>query len=192
MKQLLEQIIKDQNQLTEVNWKAMAGGALIAANLLTNTPNVDAKVQPSITQAEKQIDIDKLLNAIKQIESSGGRDTRTRYEPGIERQLRRRFSKLSKHVQEAIGKYGYHAMATSYGPYQVLASTAYDLGYSGNLEDLKKEEISREIAKKFLNKLMGSSKTSKVEDIISAYNAGLGGIGNNPEYIQKVVKHYKG
>ena len=88
MKQLLETIIKDQNQLTEVNWRAIGTGTLIAANLLTATPNVDAKVQPSITQAEKQIDINKLLNAIKQIESSGGRDTRTRYEPGIERQLR--------------------------------------------------------------------------------------------------------
>ena len=191
MKQLLEHIITEQSQLTEVNWKAMAGSALIAANLLTGVPNVDAKAQSSITQAEKRIDIDKLLYAIKQVESSGGSDTRTRYEPGVEKQLRARFDKLNSNTREAIKKYGYNAIATSYGPYQLLGSTAYDLGFNGEVEDLKDETISEMLARKLIKKLINSSRTKKVEDVVSAYNAGLGNIGKNPSYIDKVLKYYQ-
>ena len=44
MKELIEQIKRDQDQLNEVNWRQLAGGALIAANLLTGVPgNADAK-----------------------------------------------------------------------------------------------------------------------------------------------------
>lgn len=195
MKQLLEQIQRDQDQLTEVNWRQLAGGALIAANLLTGVPgNVDAKTtkprQASVTQAEQNIDLNKLLHAIKQVESSGGKDTRVRYEPGVEKQLRKRFHKLNPNTKKAIEKYGYRALATSYGPYQLLASTVYDMGYSGDVETLKQDEVNKEWALRYIKNLRNSSKTQKVEDVISAYNAGLGRIGTNPHYINNVIGHY--
>ncbi len=190
MKKLLEQLIETQNNLDELNWRKAAGGALLAASLL-GVPNVAQAAKPvKVTQAEAQIDIDKLLDAIRQVESSGGKDTRTRYEPGVEKQLVKRYNILMPNTASAIDKYGYSAIATSYGPYQLLASTAFDLGYKGTLEDLKKEEVSRGLAKKYIQKLMRSSRTKKVEDIVSAYNAGLGGISTNPSYIAKVMKYY--
>jgi hypothetical protein len=193
MKELLEYIItRKQTPIEEYNFKRAFGTAALAGALLMNTPtNVDAKPQTSITQAEKQINMDKLLNAIREVESSGGSDTRTRYEPGVERQLRSRFDKLNKHTQEAIKKYGYKAIASSYGAYQLLASTAYDIGFTGDLEDLKNEEVSKKLVTKLIHNLINSSKTKTVEDVISAYNAGLGGIGKNPGYISKVLKYYK-
>jgi hypothetical protein len=190
MKELLEQLIETQNNLDELNWRKAAGGALLAASLL-GVPNIAQAARPvKVTQAEAQIDINKLLDAIKQVESSGGKDTRTRHEPGVEKQLIKRYDVLNPNTASAIDKYGYSAIATSYGPYQMLASTAFDLGYEGTLEDLKKEEVSRELAKKYTQKLIKSSRTKKVEDVISAYNAGLGRIGTNPGYIDKVIKYY--
>ena len=198
MKELIESIQRDQNQLTELNWRSMAGGALLAASLLAGSPgDADAKTtkhhhhHTSVTQAEQKIDLDKLLDAIKQVESSDGTNITPRHEPGVEKQLRKKFRHLNKNVQGAIEKYGYSAIATSYGPYQLLASTCYNMGYQGEVEALKQDSVSKEWAKKYVQQLRNSSRTKKVEDIISAYNAGLGGIGKNPNYVRQVMHHYK-
>lgn len=55
MRKLLEQIQQDQSQLTEINWRQLAGGTLLATNLLTGVPSVDAKA----TVPQKQYQVDK-------------------------------------------------------------------------------------------------------------------------------------
>jgi hypothetical protein len=140
---------------------------------------------------KQNIDIDKLVDAIKSVESSGGRDTRTRYEPGVERQLRQRFNHLKPVVQAAIKRFGFKRMATSYGSHQLLASTAFDIGFQGDPEGLAEEETNTFFCKKLLETFIHSSKTQTLEDVISAYNAGLGRIGKNPDYVKKVMNYYK-
>jgi len=54
MKELLEQLIRDQNQLTEIDWRRAAGGALIAANLLTAIPNVAQAAVPKHHHAQAE------------------------------------------------------------------------------------------------------------------------------------------
>ena len=193
MNKLFESIYSDDGveQMFEANWKQAVGTGLVAASLLTGMPQqAAAKQSVSITQEEKGINIENLLHAFKQVESSGGRDTRTRYEAGIEKQLRRDYAKLHTRTKKAIDTYGYKAMATSYGPYQMIGATAYDMGHTGTLEDLKTESVCKEMARKYIIWLMNRAKTTNVKDVISGYNAGIGGIGSNPAYINKVLKHY--
>ena len=179
-------------------------GVLTAGAMIGGVPQVDAAqhqhasqnikhkdTRVDVTNAEISIDRNKLLQAIKQVESSNGIDKKDRYESGVEKQLRDRFSKLGKNTQSAIKQYGFKRVATSYGPYQILASTAYDLGYEGTPEGLRDETINKAVVSGLLSTLIGSKKTQKVEDVISAYNAGLGRIGTNLDYINKVMKLYK-
>lgn len=195
MDALLRELIEAQNQLTEADWKQLAAGAAIAGTLLTGVPNADAKsIKPQhhhVSQVEKQINLEKLMAAIKQVESSGGLNKNSRYEIGIKNSLLKRYNVLNLNVKNAIDKYGVEAVATSYGPWQILASTAYDLGYVGSPIDLSNENVSKKWAIKYINNIINSSKTNNVQDVISAYNAGLGNIGHNPEYIQKVLKYYE-
>ena len=194
IRELYDHIVADKEvqKLCEFNWQGAVATGVAATALAFGSPgSAEAKPTTSITQAEKRIDMAKLLHAIKHIESSGGTDTRTRYEAGIDRLLRKRFTKVSHNLQNAIKKYGFKALATSYGPYQVLASTAYDNGYTGDLEDLKTEQVSKQVATTYINKLIKSGRTHDVKDVVSAYNAGLGRIGTNQNYINKVLHYYK-
>lgn len=180
--------------LLELNWKNAAAGALIGAAALTSPLAVgtaNAGPATTINQAEKDIDTTKLLQAIRHVESSNGMNTGTRYEAGVEKYLKNTYNNQDKRVQDAINKYGYKAVATSYGPYQVLASTAYWLGFNGNIEDLKSENVSKEYAQKYLNWIIKRPKTKTLGDVISAYNAGVGGIGTNQNYVNKVMKYYR-
>lgn len=172
-------------------WKEQLAAGVIATSLALGTPTAaDASNKPRVTNQEADIDLNKLLKAIKQIESSGGVDKRDRYEAGVEKQLRDRFDKLRTSTKEAIKKYGYNKVATSYGPYQIMASTAYDLGFKGSPEELRDEKVSEYWVKELLGDLIQSRKTNNIKDIISAYNAGLGRIGSNPDYVNKVMKYY--
>lgn len=191
LRELIEQIQKDQ--VNEFNWKPALATAAMAGALVTGTPHLSqAANQPkyNITQAEEKIDLEKLLHAIKQVESSGGIDKRDRYESGVDKQLRNRFDRLGNNIKQALKKYGFRRVATSYGPYQILASTAYDLGFTGAPEDLRDENLSKQYVLKLISNNINSPRTSKVEDVISAYNAGLGRIGTNPQYVRKVMKFY--
>lgn len=171
--------------------KAIAGAA-VAGSLLFGTPQpAQAKPPVHVTQKEQKIDLEKLLHAIKQVESSGGIDKRDRYEARIERLIRNRWNKISPYLRQAVQQYGFRRMSSSYGPYQIIASTAYEMGYRGIPEDLRNENVSKPYVIKYLNQIIKSNKTSDVEDVISAYNAGIGGVGINPGYVRKVLKFYK-
>lgn len=184
------------NIVNEAGWKenlALGAAAVGLATGIGAPQQAQAKQihQPSVTQAEEKIDIEKLLFAIKQVESSGGQDTRDRYEPGVAKQLGDRFSKLKPGVQNALKKYGYKRVASSYGPYQILASTAYDLGFDGAPEDLRDEVLSQQYVMKLIQTNVNSSRTRDLPDVVSAYNAGLGRIGKNPGYVNKVMGFYR-
>ena len=73
----------------------------------------------------------------------------------------------------------------------MLASTAFDIGFNGDPEGLAEEATNKFFCKKYLETFIHSSKTHTLEDVISAYNAGLGGIGKNPDYVRKVMNYYK-
>mgnify|MGYP000979461575 CR=1 FL=1 len=168
---------------------------ILAAGLVAGNPSVALAQKPvdnrvQLTNAEMDIDREKLLRAIKKVESSDGVDKRDRYEAGVEKQLRKRLQQLHKNTREAIQKYGFKRVATSYGPWQILASTAYDLGFKGAPEDLRDEKVSKPLVEDLIHNIIFSKRTSKLEDVVSAYNAGLGGIGKNPGYVNKVLGHY--
>ena len=182
--------VKNKLQINEGIGQVLGTAALAGTLLMGNPGDAQAKHQPSVTQQEQKIDIDKLLYSIKQIESSGRVNKRSRYEAGVDRDLRKRFNKLGHNLQNALRKYGFQRVATSYGPYQILASTAYDLGYTGTPENLGNEDLSKQYVMDLVQKIINSSRTERVEDVISAYNAGLGRIGRNPEYVKKVMNHY--
>lgn len=183
----------EYGQMTELNWRHAVAAGITAASLSMANPSLaDAKPLVNVTQAEQKINVEKLMNAIKHVESSGGVNKASRYEKGVEEQLRKRFDKLGQNVKEAIKNYGYKAVASSYGPWQILASTAYDLGYKGAPADLSNENVSKDIVLKYVQKLINSSRTKDVQDVVSAYNAGLGGIHSNPDYVKKVMRFYGG
>ena len=182
---------KEDQDLDEGFGKNLATG-LLATSLALGAPAVALAKKPpvKITQAEKNIDQERLLAAIRKKESSDGKDKRDRYEPGVASDLRDRFDVLYKRTQNAIKKHGVKRVATSYGPYQVIAATAYDLGFTGEPEELRAQDLSKEYAEKYIKWLIKSTKTSNIRDVVSAYNAGLGGIGSNPKYINDVLGHY--
>ena len=184
---------KEVQELLELNWRQAVAGALVGATALTGPISQVAAKEPISVQAQsdKKIDIDKLLYALKQVESSGGVDKQNRYELGVEKYLRKTFTKQDKRVKDAIDKYGFKSVASSYGPYQILASTAYWMGFTGAPNDLKREDVSKQYVTKYINWLINRPQTKTIQDVISAYNAGLGGIGTNSSYINKVLKYYK-
>lgn len=188
MQKLVEHVID------EINARQLAGLAL-AGTLAVGQPSVAGAMNFNPSQysdvVKQNIDIEKLLNATKSVESSGGKDLRPRHEPGVEKQLRNRFNKLKPHVQDAIKRYGFKRMATSYGPYQVLASTAFDMGFNGDPEGVGEPVTSENLARQLFQTFIHSSKTHTLEDVISAYNAGLGRIGKNPDYVRKVMNYYR-
>ena len=180
-------------ELFEVNWKQALGTAVVAGSLMFgNNMVANADAKPTIVQQKVQIDMPKLLHALKQVESSGGTDKRDRYEPKFEEKyLIDNDSNLGSRTKAAIAKYGTKQVATSYGPYQIMAATAYDRGFAGKPEDLRNESTCKTYAEKYINWLLNRPKVKTLEDVISAYNAGAGGVGTNPDYVSKVMKHYK-
>lgn len=187
-------ILVGNSQKLNEGWKEIAASAAIIPALVASSPS-DAlaakhKSTISITNAEKQIDRNRLLDALMHVESSGGINKEDRYERGVEKNLRFRFNKLHNNLKSAIKKYGFKKVSTSYGPWQILASTAYDLGFTGNPEDLRNKEVSSIFVNKYISVLISSNKTKTIRDVISAYNAGLGKIGTNNNYVEKVLSFY--
>ena len=193
MYKLLEHIIHEQ-QLEEFNAKQLAGSLALAGTLALAQPNVAGAMNLNPFQCsdvvKQDININKLLSAIKNVESTNGKNTKTRYEPKVERHLRNKFNTLKPAVQEAIKRFGFKRMATSYGPYQILASTAFDIGFQGDPEGLAEEDTNTFFCKKLLGTFIKNHRTHTLEDVISAYNAGLGRIGKNPDYVKKVTNYY--
>lgn len=126
--------------------------------------------------------LDELANAFMQVESSGGKNARRRFEPGF---LKRYLSKTLEPDFEALAKkYGREAMATSYGPFQVIYRTAYEHGFRGSPEELESPTVNRKyFEKKFLSDY---KKTGNLDAAILRYNG-----GGNPNYVNLVKQHLR-
>jgi hypothetical protein len=128
----------------------------------------------------------RLLWALNRQEASGKAVIGSRYEPGFYR----RYVRGNKKFTALEKRYGGRAIASSYGPWQIMYVTAYEMGYRGNPQDLANAATSLPYVMKyldFLRKKLGDRDRA----VISAYNAGLRGVGTNPVYTGKVIAYLK-
>lgn len=125
--------------------------------------------------------LDELANAFMQVESSGGKNSRRRFEPGF---LKRYLSKtLEPDFESLASKYGREAMATSYGPFQIIYRTAYEHGFRGSPEDLESPQTNRQYFNKIFDSMFRSSG-SNLDKAILRYNG-----GGNSDYLEKVKRY---
>lgn len=137
------------------------------------------KAAPRIQVHSKDV---RLLWALNRQEASGKARIQSRYEPGFYR----RYIKGNQKYSHLETRYGGRAVASSYGPWQIMYLTAYEMGYRGKPEELSRAEISLPYVLKYLEFLRKKLKGNE-RSIISAYNAGPGGVGTNPRYTAKVI-----
>jgi hypothetical protein len=128
----------------------------------------------------------KLLWALNRQEASGKAKIHSRYEPGFYRKYIRGNKKYA-HLEKT---YGARAVSSSYGPWQIMYLTAHEMGYRGKPQALSEPSVSLPYVIKyldFLRKKLGDNERA----VISAYNAGPGGVGTNPGYTSKVIAYLK-
>ncbi|MFT5207392.1 MAG: hypothetical protein ACI9CF_001144 [Candidatus Omnitrophota bacterium] len=128
----------------------------------------------------------RVLWALNQQEASGRQHVRPRHEPGFYR----RYLKDNSLFKAAEDKYGAQAISSSYGPWQIMYTTAVQYGYSGAPEDLSHPATSLPFVLKYIRRLE-SRFDQNLENVISAYNAGPGGVGTNPYYTTRVLSFLK-
>lgn len=127
----------------------------------------------------------RLLWALNRQEASGKAHAKSRYEPGFYRKYVRGEKKYA-HLE---ARYGGRAVSSSYGPWQIMYLTAYNMGYRGKPADLGKADVSLPYVLKYIEYLR--KKLGNDRAVISAYNAGPGGVGTNPGYTSKVIAYLK-
>jgi len=124
----------------------------------------------------------KLLWAINQKEASGRPFVRPRYEPAFYH----RYIAWNIRFREAERRYGSRAVSSSYGPWQIMYSTAVELGYEGPPDHLNHASVSLPYVLRYLNQLRATFDGDMAK-VISSYNAGPGGMGSNPAYTHEVL-----
>jgi hypothetical protein len=91
--------------------------------------------------------IGKIADGVAMVESSGGKNIGPRYEVGFQKKYlegKEPWESLSK-------KYGWKAVSSSYGKFQIMFPVAYELGYRGTPQGLADPEVNRQFfEKKFL------------------------------------------
>lgn len=128
----------------------------------------------------------KILWALNQQEASGRSSVEPRHEPAFyERYLRG-----NGLFRAAEMKYGAKAISSSYGPWQIMYTTAVDMGYRGNPQDLSDPSVSLPYVLRYIDKLR-ERFDGDIQKVISAYNAGPGGVGTNPKYTNRVMSFYQ-
>ncbi len=128
----------------------------------------------------------RVLWALNQQEASGRQYVRPRHEPGFYR----RYLKDNSLFRAAEDKYGAEAISSSYGPWQIMYTTAVQYGYSGAPEDLTHPATSLPYVLKYIRQLQYRFDQN-LENVFSAYNAGPGGVGTNPYYTTRVLSFFK-
>lgn len=162
---------------------------LWAASQILHSGVVDAQsFAPVQIQTAPRIQIRsgdiKLLWALNLQEASGRAKIRSRYEPGFYR----RYVRGNKKYAALEARYGARAVSSSYGPWQIMYLTAYEMGYRGEPEALSDARVSLPYVIKYIDFLRKKLKGDE-RAVISAYNAGPGGVGTNPGYTRKVLSH---
>lgn len=128
----------------------------------------------------------KLLWALNMVEGSGQKKVKSRHEPNFYN----KYLKGKKAWTEHEKKYGAEAIASSYGPWQIMYPTAVQLGYKGTPSALADAKVSLPLVQKMVGNL-SKKFGGDLEKVFSAYNAGEGGVGTNPEYVKKALENYK-
>lgn len=147
-------------------------------------------VQPSENVQQKEVQeqplpqpnqsIDKILNVIKQLESSGGKNSVPRFEPAFLAKYRN-----TKLMSQLIRDYGEKSAASSYGPFQIMLLKAHEMGFRYSPKELSDPNNNRQVAEKIVSQYM--SKGLPIKDIFKRYNGG----GKQADlYSQKAMKLY--
>ena len=129
---------------------------------------------------------EKLLAALIQTES-GGNEHAIRYEPAffkryVEGKSVQTFGACSLDTERM-------ARATSWGPLQIMGAVARELGYQKPFLSQLCGPDGLAMGVLYLQKLAAKFLDSHGwAGVVSAYNAGPGGIGSNPSYIAKVLQ----
>lgn len=161
--------------LSQVLEPAMVGAQSFAPIRIQTTPRLEIRSG----------DI-KLLWALNRQEASGRAKIHSRYEPGFYR----RYVRGNKKYASLEARYGGRAISSSYGPWQIMYLTAYEMGYRGKPQDLSDASVSLPYVIKYIDFLRKKLKGDE-RAVISAYNAGPGGVGTNPVYTRKVTAYLK-
>lgn len=129
----------------------------------------------------------KLLCAICDVES-GFRESAMRYEPKwsylLHEQSYANQLGITTETERQLQKF-------SYGLFQIMGSVLRENGYQEMLPNALDPIVNLTYAIKFIKKLQ--EKLPLADHWISAYNAGIGGVGTNPKYVEKVLyasRHY--
>lgn len=135
-----------------------------------------------------------LIKALMEVETDGGdRAEAARFEPHLVRAVK-------KAHPGAYRRYG-DRLAASYGPMQVLATTALELGMEGPPDRLAQPEIGIFWAIEYLNTRLARpshefvkrlTELDQVRAVADLYNSGNAADANKPiDYIEKVQMAYK-
>ena len=122
--------------------------------------------------------LEELANAVSMVESSGGKNATPRYEPGFQK----RYLQGKPQWEQLAKQYGWQAVSSSYGPYQIMFPTAVDLGFKGTPQQLADPVINRQYFDKKFTK--DFAKTGNVQMALLRYNG-----GGNPNYPNLVMSY---
>lgn len=139
---------------------------------------------------EQPVDGGRLLYTIAGLESTfGQRREFVRFEPGYG--PGGYYYRNAEHVRELWHRYGVLA-ASSFGSFQVMFITAYELGFKGHPIDLQQDMLSAYWAARLIgDRFIARQKASSLREIFDAYNSGNWRDGVIPvNYVTKGVKLY--
>ncbi|MBF0254429.1 MAG: lytic transglycosylase domain-containing protein [Candidatus Omnitrophica bacterium] len=126
----------------------------------------------------------RLLWALNAQEASLRRFVMPRYEAGFYR----RYLRNNPEFAQDEKRWGRVAISSSYGPWQIMYATAKQFGYRGDPRNLSHAFVSLPYVVRYLRYLSGKFD-GRVDRIVSAYNAGPGGVGSNPRYTRNVLDY---
>lgn len=138
----------------------------------TATPSEEAsqpvnKTPPKTSPANSNAEINRIMDVIHQMESSGGINTKARFEPEFLKNYG------DKGLMPTLRKrYGDKAAASSYGPYQVMLLKAWEMGFKISPEELANPETNRKVAESIVMSYF--KKGYKPWQIFKKYNGGDG------------------
>ena len=123
------------------------------------------KTPPKTSPTNNNVEINRIMNVIHQMESSGGVNTKARFEPEFLKNYG------DKGLMPTLRKrYGDKAAASSYGPYQVMLLKAWEMGFKISPEELANPETNRKVAESIVRSYL--KKGYKPWQIFKKYNGG--------------------
>lgn len=133
-----------------------------------NMPAEPQLQEVSSETLNQSIDLDRVLWVIKQLESSGGKNCKPRFEP----EFLKRYG-TSGNMPELRKLYGDQDAASSFGPYQIMLSTANeyeDISPQELAKPVNNERIARQIVEKYFNQY--KDQDNHLWMIFKRYNGG--------------------